>query len=511
MSDFSQSRLDSALVIDVIDVKPGATLGDYASDAGLSPALRELLDEAQTLTPALQGRTVWMINSTAHGGGVAEMLPRQVALLRQLGVDVRWAVIRPGEPRFFDLTKRLHNLIHGVGTAELSADDVALYASVSEALAGALRPRLGPRDVLVTHDPQPAGVGAVLKQELGLPAVWRCHIGLAERTPETRAAWTMLRPHVAAYDAAVFTAPEYIPSFLADRVSLITPAIDPWSHKNRALSPHKLAGILCNGGLMPDYQPVVTRPWASQARRLGADGHFQSGIGSGDIGLMFRPTILQVSRWDHLKGFAPLLRGFVELKRRGAPNGKERNHRRFKLVRLILAGPDASSVADDPQAEQVLRELCQVHASLDAQLQDDIAILSLPMKSPKQNALMVNALQRCASVVVQNSLQEGFGLTVTEAMWKGVAVLGSNAVGLAHQIQDGINGRRLHDPEDPTELAEVLGEMLASARARDRWGARARRHVYDQHLIFGQLRRWLRTLNGAVLASERTARRPGSA
>jgi trehalose synthase len=477
----------------IIDPEWHLSLDDYAAVAQLASSVSELRAEAARLVPALQGRTVWMINSTAQGGGVAEMLPTQVALLRELGLDVRWAVIETTEPRFFTLTKHIHNLIHGEGEPHVSDEDRELYDEVSVRNARALREHIGRDAILVVHDPQPAAAGAMLKQDLEVPAIWRCHIGLDEQLPATRAAWRFLEPYVCDYDRAVFSAPEYIPSYLVGRSTVIHPALDPLSHKNRSLPIHKLVGILCNAGLIEPASPVLTPPFPEQAQRLQPDGEWAAATLPSDIGLLFRPIVTQVSRWDRLKGWAPLLRAFVLLKQRLPERGglDERHRRTLENVRLVLAGPDPASVQDDPEATEVLDEIRSLYLSLDEGLQQDIAILSLPMGSRKHNALMVNVLQRCSTVVVQNSLREGFGLTATEAMWKANAVLGSRAVGLRQQIRDGLDGRLVASAEDPEEVARVLDQMLADEKRRDNWGRSAEHRVHHEFLIFPQLRRWL--------------------
>jgi trehalose synthase len=472
------------------------TLDDYAAVAQLASSVTELQAEARRLAPRLDGRTVWMINSTAQGGGVAEMLPTQVALLRELGLDVRWAVIESKEPRFFTLTKHIHNLIHGEGEPRITEADCDIYDAVSVENAESLREFVGDNAILVVHDPQPLGAGALLKQTLEVPAIWRCHIGLDEQLPATSKAWRFLEPFALEYDRAVFSAPEYIPGYLAGRASVIHPALDPLSHKNRPLSIHKLVGILCNAALLEPEEPVITPPFPEPARRLQPDGEWAEATHPTDIGLLFRPIVTQVSRWDRLKGFAPLLHAFVLLKQQLAGrSGLEDRHRRtLENARLVLAGPDPASVQDDPEATAVLEEICSHYLALAPELQQDIAILSLPMGSRKHNALMVNALQRCSTIVVQNSLREGFGLTATEAMWKANAVLGSRAVGLRQQIRDGMDGRLVSSPEDPEEIASVLDEMLADEKVRDQWGRTAEHRAHHEFLIFPQLRRWLELL-----------------
>jgi trehalose synthase len=482
-------------MIESVPIEEPGGLDAYADVVHLSGAVSMLREEARRLLPTLRGRKLWMVNSTAQGGGVAEMLPKLVPLLNELGVPTEWVVMGSEEPRFFDLTKRLHNLIHGAGDPGLSDEDRQLYAAVSTANAAELKQRLGRDDVLVIHDPQPLGMGALLKRELGLPFLFRCHIGLDEDCVETRAAWGFLRPWAEACDHAIFSAPEYIPAFLAGKAGIITPAIDPLSFKNRELSTTKLAGILKNAGLARSRHPVVPADYEHQATRLGPDGRFAPISEETDVGVLFRPIVAQISRWDRLKGYGPLLEAFARLKHGiGSREITPRHRRRLSHVRLVLAGPEPAAVADDPEAQEVLEELIEAWLRLPHWLQEDVALLSLPMGSRSENALMVNALQRCSSVIVQNSLREGFGLTVTEAMWKQCCVVGSRACGIRQQIRDGMDGRLIDDPEDPGAIAALLDETLDDLPGRVRLGHSAQRRVHDEFLIFTQARRWLETL-----------------
>jgi trehalose synthase len=486
-------------MIESVEVREPVGLDDYGEVIHLAEAVRRLRGAAPEPVSRLRGRKVWMVNSTARGGGVAEMMPKLVSLLRELGVDVEWVVMGSREPRFFELTKRLHNLIHGQGDPGLGPDDHALYAAVSSENAAALKERLGPRDVLVVHDPQPLGMGALVKRETGNPFIFRCHIGLDAETVETRAAWGFLQPWAEACDRAVFTAREYVPEFLADRSVLITPAIDPLSYKNRELSPHKLVGILKSAGLARSRHPVVPARFPQRARRLGPDGEFHAMDEESDIGIPFRPIVTQVSRWDRLKGYVPLLDAFAYLKHTvGRRAMNERHRRRLAHVRLVMAGPDPEAVADDPEARDVLLELASRYRDLPHWLQEEVAIVSLPMHSRENNALMVNALQRCSSVVVQNSLREGFGLTVTEAMWKQCAILGSRACGVRLQVRDGVDGHLVADSQNHRALADLLDATLEDLPGDARTGRSAQRRVHDEFLVFTQVRRWLETLAGVL-------------
>ncbi|MEJ2679001.1 MAG: glycosyltransferase, partial [Gemmatimonadota bacterium] len=299
---------------------------------------------------------------------------------------------------------------------------------------------------------------------------------------------------------AVFSAPEYIPGYLAGRVAVIHPAIDPLSEKNRDLPVHKLVGVLWNADLGVQSGPILTADYDNKAMRLQPDGSFDFATMPEDIGLLSRPIITQVSRWDRLKGFRPLMQGFRELKLRLSNGVKDPTHRRrLELVRRVLAGPDPASVQDDPEGLQVINELIEDYVGFEPDIQADIALVSLPMESARYNALMVNAIQRASSIVVQNSLREGFGLTVTEAMWKQKAVLGNHkAVGLRQQIRDRIDGCMLTNPEDANEIASTLNEMLADPASRDTWGNAAQRRVHDEFLVLSQLRHWLHVLAEVV-------------
>jgi trehalose synthase len=470
-----------------------SSLARYAEDPRFTTAVSELRSEAAQVLPEVRG-TIWMVNSTATGGGVAEMLPGLMNLLRELGFQVKWAVIGSDRQEFFALTKRIHNLLHGQTSAgiDLGPDDARLLESVGRANASELSPMLGPEDILVAHDPQPVCLGQALVRERAVPAIWRCHVGLDEHNEATRAVWRFLQPFLADYAASAFSAPEYIPSFMAGRASVLHPGLDPFSHKNRDLTVSKMMGILVNAGLQTAYEPVPTPDFPSQVRRFMADGTLQV---PGEIGLLFRPIVLQVSRWDRLKGWKPLLDAFLRMKARARAGAthelSSRNQRRLELARLVLAGPDPAGVSDDPEGVAVFRELCETYKGLSPADREDVVLLLLPMDSRKHNALVVNALQRCATVVVQNSLREGFGLTATEAMWKRHAVLGTQAVGIRTQIRHNIDGLLSRDANDPDEIAANIEALLVEPKVRYEMGGHALRRVHDHFLIFAQLSHYL--------------------
>jgi trehalose synthase len=490
-----------------VDIVAPSRLEDYAQVAHLTGAVAALQEEAERVLPLLRGRTIWMVNSTVQGGGVAEMLPTMLSLLRDLGVAAEWVVIESDQPRFFQLTKRVHNLIHGEGDPVLGPDDRELFERGNAENAQFLRSRLRDGDILVVHDPQPMPLAGMLRDGLAVTAVWRCHIGLDEESPATRAAWDFLRPYATDYHRAVFSAAEYVPPFLADRSTVIHPAIDPLSAKNKELNLHHTVAVLSNAGLAVPPGPLWTPPYRAMAQRLAPDGHMYPATASGDFGLLTRPIVTEISRWDRLKGFEPLLEAFARYKRRLLHGGwsDDPTHRlRQELSRLVLAGPSPESIQDDPEAVDVFEGLKARYRALDPLVQEAVAIVSLPVASVEENALMVNALQRASSLVVQNSLREGFGLTIAEAMWKRVPILTNRrACGPRQQVQDGEQGCLVDDPEDVETLADAIDGMLREVERRRTWARNAQRHVHANFLVFSQLRSWLRLL-AQTLAAART-------
>jgi len=479
-------------MIKIIEVKTGVRLEDYDLYATLSPGLRALQSEALFLVPKLKGRKVWMVNSTAQGGGVAEMMPRLISLFRQIGIDSDWVVADSDKKEFFNTTKKLHNLIHGVCCDFVYERERPLYEQVNEENARALLKLLKPYDIVVIHDPQPLGMIKFLKGQMPLSFIWRCHIGVDVHNEQTQNAWNFLHPYTKLFEHSVFSSTAYIPGHLTGKAMVMHPTIDPLDHKNRYLSIHKTVGILSNSGLTRPYQPVLTPPFRNMVKRLQPDGLFSKPFLPSDPGLLFAPYALQVSRWDRLKGFVELIKGFELVKTQTSfYNYNQRHSRRLQLLKLVLAGPDPSFVSDDPEGIEVLKELTEYYKSLSPALQRDVVLLQLPMESRKQNHLIVNALQLCASIVVQNSLREGFGLTVTEAMWKQKPVVGGHTCGISEQIMDGIHGKIVKDPTNPEDVANALNTLLKEPKVREVLGHRAQKAVIDHFLIFRQILQWV--------------------
>ncbi len=479
-----------------IRVNSGANLDDYKAYGSLYATVLDFLEKSKDAIKALKGQTIWMINSTAIGGGVAEMLPSQMRILRELGVSVEWLVIEAKDARFFDLTKRIHNAIHGSGNGALTEQDREVYEAVNkENLPKALE-LINDGDIVVVHDPQPMPLAAMIKKEKKVPIIWRCHIGLEEDTPVTKAVWDFLTPYTDDYDHFVFSLPAYVPEPLKKRTTIIPPAIDPLSHKNRSLPLHKLIGVLYQSGIVDDHKAVLYHRYKHLARRVMTDGSFGKVNEPKDLNLIFRPMVTQISRWDRLKGFKELMQAFIAMKLDNLKNGNPDSleYRRIQMTLLVFGGPDPAFVSDDPEGQKVLQELITAYQNVAPEMQNDIAILLLPLDDPKENALIVNALQRASSIVVQNSIQEGFGLTATEAMWKKKPMLVSGAAGLKFQVQHKETGLINEDPTDIQSLSKTMYYMLSSPKERDKWSFNAQLRVIQHFTLFSQLLSWLKVL-----------------
>jgi len=414
---------------------------------------------------AFGDRVVWHVNATAHGGGVAEMLQTLLAYGNGAGIENRWLVI-DADAEFFTITKRLHNRLHGAQGDEgpLGEHEHAHYAEVLADNLTELASRVSPRDLVMLHDPQTAGLRGGLR-EIGPRVVWRCHIGYDESNAHTEQAWDFLRRYVEDADAFVFSRRVYAPGWVdASRLVVIPPSIDPFSAKNAALGPDDVATVLARAGLVAGGDPggSVTFP-----RRDGTTGSVR--IHSDADGLVVdgpapprkARLVVQVSRWDRLKDMSGVMAGFALLVADGSHDG----------THLMLVGPAVSGVTDDPEGAEVLEACRSDWQRLPDAVRRRVHLASIPMDDPDENAIIVNAIQRHADVVVQKSLVEGFGLTVTEAMWKGTPVVASRVGGIQDQIEDGRDGLLVDDPRYLDGFARVLGGLLADPALADRLGA----------------------------------------
>jgi trehalose synthase len=433
-----------------------------------------LVEAADQFRSTVDGRTLWNVSSTAVGGGVAEMLQVLLGYAADLTIPSRWLVIT-GDAEFFVITKQLHNELHGDATGGiLTAADAAHYSRMLAGNAVELLHYVNPGDLVLLHDPQTAGLTEHLAHTGALVA-WRSHIGVDWQNDATRAAWSFLLPGLAPARGFVFSRPEYVPPQIpSDRVAIIPPSIDPFSPKNVRLDADTVRDILTTIGLLDG--PTPPEPVAF-TRRDGAIGHVtrraeitgDSRPGPGD------PLVVQVSRWDHLKDMSGVMRGFANYV---APSCD---------AFLVLAGPAVEGVADDPEGAAVFADCLLEWRGLPAQVRDRILLVTLPLDDVDENAVMVNALQRQATVIVQKSLAEGFGLTVAEGMWKARPVVGSAVGGIIDQIAAG-TGILLPDPNDLAAFGVAVRRLLENPDEADRMGRAAmahitRNYVGDLHLL----------------------------
>lgn len=388
-------------------------LADYEPIVGKS-TVREL----RVLAQHLRNTSVQHVNSTRVGGGVAEILARMVPMLQDLGVQTRWDVVE-GDPAFFDVTKKMHNALHGRGD-DLSQEDIDAFWATSRRniekaeLTG---------DIVFIHDPQPIAL-IEKKAESGRRWLWRCHIDVSAPRPGV---WKFLEGFIPRYDAAVFSAPQFarplpIPQFQ------IAPSIDPLSMKNRDLPPETVERVLAKYGIERD-----------------------------------RPIITQISRFDRLKDPVGVIQAF-------------RMVRRSMRCQLVLAGGGAT---DDPEGAAVLAEV-QERADKDP----DINVLLLPPGSDME----INALQRASDVVLQKSLAEGFGLTVSEALWKARPMVASAVGGIPLQVEHQYTGLLVHTIEG---AAYAIRELLNNRRYAMWLAENGREHVRRNFLLTRHLKDYL--------------------
>ncbi len=385
-------------------------LDAYAPIVGQS-----ILEDLWLLSERLRGKVIQHINSTAVGGGVAEILNRMVPLLNELGVETKWDVIKGGE-QFFEVTKKFHNALHGK-PEDLVQRDFDIFMETSLKNIEEVRTY---GDVVFIHDPQPI---ALIQKRAGNKWIWRCHIDVSHPDKQV---WDFLRDFIIQYDAAVFSAPAFSQRF-PTRQFLIAPSIDPLSDKNKELSQDEIGRVLEKYSI-PNDKPILT----------------------------------QISRFDRLKDPLGVIEAYKRVKR-------------YVECRLILAGGTA---LDDPEGMQVYAEV-QEQAKHDP----DIHILLL-----QQNDLEVNAIQRASTILIQKSLKEGFGLTVTEALWKAKPVVASNVGGIPLQITHKYSGLLCHSVDG---AAFALKQLLNSPAYAKKLGENGREHIRNNFLLTRHLRDYM--------------------
>jgi trehalose synthase len=394
---------------------PPSRLDDYKTIVGAAD-----IDELRFLSQEVKGKTVKMVNSTAVGGGVAEMLSQLIPLLNEVEVKTGWEVITGGSD-FFEVTKAFHNALQGSDyKLTPQARDIFLMHNEQN------RQRMQfSEDVVVIHDPQPAALIRA-RQDKDSPQrwIWRCHIDLSNPNPEV---WGFLRPFIEQYDAAIFSSQSFtrelpIPQYL------FYPCIDPLSEKNKDLDDSFIQRV-CD--------------------EFGVDRS--------------RPIVTQVSRFDRAKDPVGVVQAFKQA-------------RKYVDCQLVLAGGGAS---DDPEGAIVLKEVKEAAGD-----DPDIIILDLPPWC----ALEINALQRASTLIVQKSIREGFGLTVTEALWKGKPTIAGAVGGIPNQIIHKLTGALVHSVDG---CAYQMRYLLTHPEFARQLGQNGHEHVKENFLMTTNLRRWL--------------------
>jgi trehalose synthase len=450
----------------------------------LGPEYEEIEQVAAWARDAFAGRAIWHISSTARGGGVAELLRTMLPYVRDAGVDTRWVVLRESDD-FFTLTKRIHNRLHGNAGdgGPLGEDERALYDSTLQTSGEEIARLCQEGDLIYLHDPQTAGLVPIAKAD-GLKVVWRCHVGVDEPNAVVRTAWDFLRPYVEQADAYIFSRRQYLWEGLEEsKAWFMPPVIDPFAPKNQELGPATVRAILKAIGLTHDGlrgAPVFIRSDGTPGRverpiGLLQDEQLPAGA----------KVVAQVSRWDRLKD--PL--GVLELLDRHLPDPD---------IHLVLAGPEAGGVADDPEGQEVYAEAAEAWRGLAPEHRRRAHLMALPMYDLDENAAMVNALQRRADVILQKSVAEGFGLTVAEAMWKQRPMVASGVGGIQDQVVDGETGVLVKDPLDLAAFGTAIEGVLADPELARRMGEAGKRRVTEHFLTVYRLREYVTLVAGLL-------------
>lgn len=373
----------------------------------------------------LHDRHVVHMNSTAQGGGVAEMLYALVPLMNDVGVDAGWRVL-VGSDDFFGVTKKFHNGLQG-DPVNLTDNKKRLYVQANESFSQ--YNHVSRHDAVIIHDPQPLPIIRFYKKRQ--PWIWRCHIDLTDPDPGL---WEFLKGYIMRYDLMIVSHERYLRPDLTVEQRVINPAIDPLNQKNIAL-------------------PERTVMRYMKRHHIPLD----------------KPLITQVSRFDKWKD----PEGVVEVFKRV----------REKIdCRLVLAGNMAT---DDPEGLAIYERVRKRAGSLVAS-GDIIFLLGA-------SDVAINALQRVSSVVLQKSLREGFGLTVSEAMWKGTPVVAGAVGGIPLQIVDGESGF-LVDPTDLEQTADRVVTLLKDPALASAMAEAGVEHVREHFLVTRLLGHWLELL-----------------
>ncbi len=373
-----------------------------------------LIDEMQQLARSLRGVRICHINTTAAGGGVAELLGGEIPILQAMGVNADWRLIH-GDPPFFEVTKAFHNALQGADL-DLTETIRQTYLDRNRACGEMVE---GAYDVYIVHDPQPAALKHFVRAN-NARWIWRCHIDSAE---PNRHVWSFLKPFIEEYDAVVFTMKEFCPPDLeAAYAVFIPPAIDPLSTKNMDLPEELCKRAVANSGV--------------------------------DLN---RPLLLQVSRFDPWKDPLGVIQAYRLVKEKRPE------------VQLALVGAMAG---DDPEGWRMLE-------TINAESAKDTDMYVFTNLTGVGN-MEVNAFQRGADVILQKSLKEGFGLVVSEALWKGKPVVAGRAGGIPMQFPEAYQDYLVQDVES---CAKQVLKLLEDAGERKAFGKAGQEKVRTYFLL----------------------------
>lgn len=383
----------------------------------------------------LADKHIICINSTFQGGGVAEILNSIVPLFDQVGIDFGWRILH-GTPDFFTITKKFHNGLQG-SKINLSQRKKDIYYETNKRFSTFTHIH---HDLIIVHDPQPLPLISFYKKNQ--PWIFRCHIDLSNPNAEV---WEYLKAFIQKYDHFVVSLQEYKKTDIKIPQTVIHPAIDPLTPKNKPVSENKITKYLS---------------------KFEIDRK--------------KPIISQVSRFDPWKDPIGVVKVFEGIRRK-------------MNCQLVLLGQFAT---DDPEGHKIILSLQKKVEK--SSFKNDIKLLVV------DNAFLVNCLQRASSVVIQKSLKEGFGLTVAEALYKGTPVVASNVGGIPLQVVNGVNGF-LHEPHNLRGFSDSVIKLLKDEKLRVTLGNAGKEHVKKNFLITRLMLDWINLMNKVIAESGKRA------
>ncbi len=388
------------------------------------------VEKIKRLSDLLHDKTWCHVNSTFEGGGVAEMLKSIVPIANGLGINCKWYSIE-GNENFYSITKRFHNIIQGLEQHFTIEDLLQTYLEINRKN---FENKRIVSDMTIVHDPQPCA--SIIHGNYEGKMIWRCHIDTSEANEMI---WNFLLPYINNYDGCIFSQREFIKKGIKKPIYQITPAIDPLTDKNRQRSERE--GYETLSGFWSKY-------------KIDAD----------------RPIILAVSRYDVHKNQETIIKAFLKLK-------KYKQIGDLKPI-LIIVG---NSATDDPEGMEMYNKIKET-------INGDPDIYAL--LNIENNDEYIGALMKVAKIFIHISTKEGFGLVVTEALWQGTPVIGSNVGGIKLQVINGKTGY-LVNPHNLNDIVIFLKYLLTNPDEREKLGYNAIEHVRENFLITTLIKKYL--------------------